>query len=47
MRIVKHRHRLSALNLEIFSVRLDRALSNLILLKMFLLTAGEVGQDDI
>jgi len=34
-------------SLETFTVRLDGALSNLILLKMSLLTAGWVGLDDL
>jgi len=45
MRVVKHRHRLPRAavdtpSLETFKVRLDRALSNLIQLKMSLLTAA-------
>jgi len=45
MRVVKHWNRLprevvDALFLEIFKVRLDGAVSNLIELKMSLLTAG-------
>jgi len=48
MRVVKHWHRLpreveEALSLETLKARLDRALSNLIWLKMFLLTAGQLG----
>ena len=47
MRMVKHWSRLprevvDAPSLETFKVRLDGALSNLIQLKMFLLTAGEL-----
>jgi len=47
MRVVKHWHRLpkevvDALSLETFKVRMDRALSNLIKLKMFLLIAREL-----
>ena len=46
MRVMKHRHRLprevvNTPSLETFKVRLDGALSNLIKLKMSLLTAGE------
>jgi len=45
MRVMKHRHRLprevvNAPSLETFKVRLDKALSNLVWLKMSLLTAG-------
>jgi len=45
----KHWHRLpreaaEAPSLETFKVRLDGALSNLVKLKMFLLTAGGLGQ---
>ena len=45
MRVVKHWHRLptevvGAPSLETFKVRLDRALRNLIYLKMSLLNAG-------
>ena len=45
MSVVKHWHRLprevvDAPSLETFQVRLDRVLSNLIWLKMSLLTAG-------
>jgi len=48
MRMVKHWHRfpgevVDATSLETFKVRLDGALSNLIKLKMSLLTAGELG----
>jgi len=48
MRVVRHRHRLlrevvGAPSLETFKARLDGALSNLIQLKMSLLTAGELG----
>jgi len=48
MRVVKHWHRLprevvDAPSLETFKARLDRALSNLIWLKMSLLTAGGLG----
>jgi len=48
MRVVKHWHRLprevvDAPSLETFKVRLDRALSNLVWLKMSLLTAGALG----
>ena len=47
MRVVKHWHRLprevvDAPSLETFKVRLDRALSNQIELKMSLLIAGEL-----
>jgi len=47
-RVVRHWHRLSrevgdAPSLGTFQARLDRALSNLIQLKMTLLTAGELG----
>jgi len=46
--VVKHWHRLpgevvEAPSLEMLKVRLDRALSNLIRLKMSLLTAGGLG----
>jgi len=34
-------------SLEIFNIRLDGALSNLILLKMSLCTAGRIGMDDL
>jgi len=34
-------------SLETFKVRQDKALSNLVYLKMSLLTAGEVGLDDL
>jgi len=49
MRVVRHWHRLpgevvDAPSLEMFKVRLDGALSNLIQLKMSLLTAGGLGQ---
>lgn len=47
MRMVKHCHRLprqDASSLETFEVRVDRALSNLIYLKMPLLIAGELDQ---
>jgi len=52
MRAVKHWHRLprevvEAPSLETFKVRLDGALSNLVWLKMSLLTAGRVGLDDL
>lgn len=52
MRVVKHWNRLSrdvedAPFPEIFKVRLDRTLSNLIYLRMSLLTAGGVGLDDL
>ena len=45
LRVVRHRHRLpreviDAPSLETFQARLDGALSNLIQLKMSLLTAG-------
>jgi len=48
MRVVKHWHRLprevvEALSLETLKARLDRALSNLIWLKISLLTAGRLG----
>jgi len=48
MKMVKHRHRLSreavdAPFLETLKARLDRALSNLVLLKISLLTAGGLG----
>jgi len=48
MRVVKHWHRLpremvNAPSLEKFTARLDGALSNLIELKMSLLTAGGLG----
>jgi len=48
MRVVKHWNRLpgevvEAPSLETFRVRLDRALSNLVWLKMSLLTAGGLG----
>jgi len=48
MRVVRHWYRLprevvDAPSLETFQVRLDRALSNLIWLKMSLLTAGGLG----
>jgi len=51
MRVVKHWHRLpreaeEAPALETFKARLDRALSNLVWLKMSLLTAGWLGLDD-
>jgi len=39
MRVVRHLHRISP-SLETFKVRLDRALSNLVKLKMSLLIAG-------
>jgi len=47
--VVKHWHRLprgvvEAPSLETFKARLDRALSNLVWLKMSLLTAGGLGQ---
>jgi len=50
--MVKHWHGLSrevadAPSLETFKVRLDRALSNLIWLKMSQLIAGGVGLDDL
>lgn len=49
--LVSHWHRLprdvtDALSLETFKSRLDRALSNLISLKMSLFMLGEVGLDD-
>jgi len=48
MRVVKHwcrlpREMVDAPSLETFKVRLDGALSNLIQLKMSLLTGGELG----
>jgi len=48
MRVVRHWHRLprevvDAPSLDTFQVRLDGALSNLIQLKMSLLTAGGLG----
>jgi len=48
MRLVKHWHRLArevvdVPSLETFQTRLDRALSNLVWLKMSLLTAGGLG----
>jgi len=48
MRVVKHwnglpREMVDAPSLETFKARLDRALSNLVQLKMSLLTAGGVG----
>jgi len=48
MRVMKHWHRLprevvDAPSLETFKARLDGALSNLIWLKMSLLTAGGLG----
>jgi len=48
MRVVKHRNRLpgeavEAPSLETFEARLDRALSNLVWLKLSLLTAGGLG----
>jgi len=48
MRVVKHWRRLprdvvDAPSLDTFKVRMDRALSNLIYLKMSLLTAGGLG----
>jgi len=48
MRVVKHWHGLprevvEAPSLETFKARLDGALSNLVWLKMSLLTAGELG----
>jgi len=48
MRVVRPRHKLSrkvvdAPSLETFKARLDGALSNLIQLKMSLLTAGVLG----
>jgi len=48
IRVVKHWHRLpreaaEAPSLETFKARLDGALSNLIELKVSLLTAGELG----
>jgi len=48
MRVVKHRHRLprevvDAPSLETFKARLDGALSNLVWLKLSLLTAGGLG----
>jgi len=48
MRVVKHWHRLprevvEAPSLEPFQVRLDGALSNLVWLKMSLLTGGGLG----
>jgi len=48
MRLMKHWNGLpkevfDALSLETFKARLDRALSNLIQLKMSLLTAGGLG----
>jgi len=51
-RVVKHWNRLprevvEAPSLETFMARLDRALSNLVELKMSLLTAGGVGLDDL
>ena len=50
--MVKHWHRLprevvDAPSLETFKVRLNRALSNLIWLKMSLFIAGGVGLDDL
>jgi len=52
MRVVKHWHRLprevgDAPSLEMFEVRLDGALSNLIWFKMSLLIAGEGGLDGL
>jgi len=48
MGVMKHWHRLprevvEAPSLETFKARLDRALSNLVWLKMSLLTAGGLG----
>jgi len=48
MRVVKHWHRLpreavEAPSLETFKARLDGALSNLVWLKLSLLTAGGLG----
>jgi len=48
MRVVKHWHRwprevVEAPSLETFKARLDGALSNLVWLKMSLLTAGALG----
>jgi len=52
IRVVKHWNRLpreiaEAPSLETFKVRLDGALSNLVLLKLTLLAAGGVGPDDL
>jgi len=52
VRVVKHWHRLPREvgefpSLETFKARLDRALSNLVWLKMSLLTAQGVGLDDL
>jgi len=52
MRVVKHWNRfprevLDAPSLETFNIRLDRALSNLIKLKISLLIAGRVGLEDL
>ncbi|PKU40386.1 hypothetical protein llap_9317 [Limosa lapponica baueri] len=52
MTVVKHRNRLTrvvvdAPSLETFKARLDRALTNMVQLKMSLLMAGEVGLDDL
>jgi len=51
VRVVKHWHRLprevvDAPSLETFKARLDEALSNLVYLKMSLLTSGGFGLDD-
>jgi len=52
MRVVRHWNRLSteivdAPSLEVFKARLDGALSNLILWKMFLPVAGGLELDDL